>query len=440
MRRLFPILTAILALAVVAPEASARDWYVSAERGKGKKGTMEKPARDLSFILKKIEAGDVIHIAEGTYLSKNEAGSDVLKVPVQIIGGYADDFSTRDPWGKHRTVFTGQNPGGEWVQEPRLFIDLSKYRGKDFPKIVVDGLIIDQGPQNRYKGDARQLLVRKGGGGMKPSPDRGALVVSIGKANVADAKFDVEIVNNVVINAAPTQGAVTVRLHKNGTARIANNVILNTTGSGLVVASNWANNDEDASPKVVIENNTIAFAWLYDVMTTSYSGNALKIERYVQPTVRGNILLSADRHTIENHETEFPLALIDNIVALGKQSDYHEVSENTLARIEDVEDEAEMLSDDSEGNSAEQIALPVSAEWAELYAGRVLIDRAEVDEGIEPKEGWQNDLRGMLGLPLQAGNIGEVGGDVWLHQLPLDDALAVANGGPYAGKGARPPQ
>ena len=43
-----------------APAAQARDFYVSAKRGKGKKGTKDKPAKDIGNIVKKLKAGDVI--------------------------------------------------------------------------------------------------------------------------------------------------------------------------------------------------------------------------------------------------------------------------------------------------------------------------------------------------------------------------------------------
>lgn len=98
MRRLSPIATLVaIALMALPSSAQARDWYVSVARGKGKKGTKEKPAKDLGNIAKKLEPGDVVHVAEGTYLGRAKAGSTTLFVPVSIIGGYSDDFSKRDP-------------------------------------------------------------------------------------------------------------------------------------------------------------------------------------------------------------------------------------------------------------------------------------------------------------------------------------------------------
>ena len=57
----------------------------------------EKPAKDMGNIIKKLSPGDTVHIAAGVYLGKGKNGSDVITVPVSIIGGYSDDFSRRDP-------------------------------------------------------------------------------------------------------------------------------------------------------------------------------------------------------------------------------------------------------------------------------------------------------------------------------------------------------
>jgi hypothetical protein len=56
----------------------------------------------------KLKDGDTINIAEGVYVGREETGSDTVGAAVKIIGGWADDFSKRDPWGAHRTVFAGE--------------------------------------------------------------------------------------------------------------------------------------------------------------------------------------------------------------------------------------------------------------------------------------------------------------------------------------------
>ncbi len=105
---------------LAACNAFAVDFYVSAERGKGKVASKEKPAKDLGNIIRKLKPGDTVHIAAGTYLGKGKNGCDVIKVPVSIIGGYSDDFSKRDPWGEFKTILTGYNKTTNYKVDGRL--------------------------------------------------------------------------------------------------------------------------------------------------------------------------------------------------------------------------------------------------------------------------------------------------------------------------------
>ena len=130
-----------------------RDWYVSKTTGSGRLGTKEQPAKDLGNIISLLKPNDKIHIAEGTYMSKGKRGSDEINVPVQIYGGYDVTFSTRAPWTEHKTIFTGTN---EYLKltTPRIYIRTDQQRGKNGQLaegglIVVDGIIVNNGPRNR---------------------------------------------------------------------------------------------------------------------------------------------------------------------------------------------------------------------------------------------------------------------------------------------------
>ena len=70
-------LTLVSLILLSAIPAWSTDYYVSADCGRGKSATVEKPAKDMG----------------------NINGSDVITVPVSVIGGYSDDFSKRDSSG-----------------------------------------------------------------------------------------------------------------------------------------------------------------------------------------------------------------------------------------------------------------------------------------------------------------------------------------------------
>lgn len=64
-----------------APMGHAADWYVSQSTGKGKKATKEAPSKDLGNIITKLQAGDVVHIAEGVYLGRGKMAQTPLMYP-----------------------------------------------------------------------------------------------------------------------------------------------------------------------------------------------------------------------------------------------------------------------------------------------------------------------------------------------------------------------
>jgi len=406
----------------------ASDYYVSSSRGKGKAATKEQPARELSYIISKLKPGDTVHIAGGTYYGRGKSGCDEILVPVSIIGGYSDDFSTRDPWGEHKTILTGENSTKNYKVCPRLFIDLKKYQyhasgGKEMPPIVVDGLIIDQGPQNRYKDEGKSLLVRKANPkkGENPSPDRGALVISASRTKNLSGKWDIRVSNCIIMNSAATQGAMTVSGYKGSKVTINNNLVINNTGTGIYAGSMWQGSDEKAAPQFTISNNTILFTEKYDAYVQSFSGNSFKNDGSAVVELKNNVLACADRNGIQK-KGKWPLLLKDNIIVGNVQADYWETSGDMKIELDLLEDEAEYLDPDSSGNIDRKITIPVNKKWAQKYAERVMIDRNAVEADIKAQKTKANALRSILGLNLQAADL-SMDSPTWLPLMKVDDAV-----------------
>ncbi len=424
------VLAALLGAAALlaAGYARAEDYYVSAARGKGKAASKEKPASDLGNIVSKLKPGDTVHIVAGTYTGKGDDGADEITVPVSLIGGYSDDFSRRDPWGACKTILTGDNKTKNHKVAPRLHIDLNKYifhesGGTAMPKIVVDGLILDQGPQNRYKDDAKTLLVRKASPatGENPTPDRGALVITASRTKNLAGKWDVTVRNCIIVNSAPTQGALTVSGYQGSTITIENNLLINNTGTAIYAGSTWAGTDERAAPRFTIAHNTVLFTEKYDAFVQSFSGNSLKIDGAVVATVTNNVLAFADRNGIQK-EGKWKMLLKDNLILGNIQADYWEAAGDQKVELKDLEDEAEHLADGSTGNVATAIKVPVSDAWGKLYAARVVIDRNAAEADVKAQKTKINALRSILGLPLRADDL-KTDSPVWLPLMKVDDAI-----------------
>ncbi len=430
MRKLLVIL---LALTLFASPAAAKDYYVSINRGKGKKGTKEKPAKDLGNLIKKLAPGDTVHIAGGTYLGRGKTGANLITVPVSIIGGYDDTFSSRDPWGKHRTVFYGFNQSKNYSSGPSLMIDLAKYKEKNHP-ILVDGIIIDHAGRNRYKTDKEQKVLAKADPktGKNPSPSLGSLVIRVGKSEKFDRgpRWKITVQNCILMNSITTQGVLNVGAFKDSEVTIRNNLVINNSGFSIFAGSKFHG---DGAPKFLIENNTVLFTWRHFI--NNETGSSFGSDHNVVATLRNNVFAVADRYGV-NNGLGAKLLLVNNNIVGNLAVDYRE--KGMQIAWEDVEDEAELLDEDSEDNVQEALQVPVSKGWAAVYAARVVVDREKIEAEVGAKNTPANELRRILGLPLDGGTIKDVSGPCFVHRMPLEDAIK-AGSKQYGGRGCSKP-
>jgi hypothetical protein len=342
---------------------------------------------------------------------------------VSVIGGYSDDFSSRDPWGAHRTILSGDNHSENFDGMPRIMIDLMKYKGKKMPKIVVDGIIVDDSARNRYKTDKKLEIVRLANPktGANPTPSQGAFIIRVSKTGNFDpgAHWEIEVKNCVVTNSAPTQGAFTVSGYKGSKIRITNNIIINNTGSAVYAGTKYVGNE--APPEFDIENNTVLFTWKYEPSSQSFSGNSFKADNPTVVRLKNNVLGFADRAGVFN-ASKTDILLFNNIIVGNVETDYLEF--DTRIDLDDIEDEAECLHDDTEGNvGGEGLKIPIDAAWLKLYGSRILVDRNAQEADIKVQNTRANALRSILGLPVQGTSIAAPSTPAWLPALPLDEAI-----------------
>ena len=395
--------------------ASAREWYISIERGKGRSGTLEKPAKDLGNIISKLEAGDRIFIAAGVYLGRAANGSDAITVPVEISGGWNDDFTVRDPWGEFKTIFSGDHASDNFVTDYRLSIDTSKFSTNLKPlehRIVVDGIIFDNGDRNFYAGSEQLKIVRKGSASNNPTPESGGLVISTGQLG------EVIVKNCIVINTAPTNGAFSFFPGKAASVTISNNAAVNNTGVGFHLSKSFFGDTSEEYPSYTVENNISIFNEKHDPFAT-FGGSAIKLEAAINAVITGNVFAMNDSYGVDNAGRAEGVILTNNFFTGNVVADYLEF--DTKIQLEDIEDFAEYL-DDAADNRKELISLVVPQRWAEAYMARNIIDRAEAEEGVGALNTGANALRSILGLNLQ-GNDLAIDSEVWLPRMSLEEAF-----------------
>ena len=397
--------------------AKGKDYYVCKATGHGKVGSKEQPAKDLASLIAILQPGDVIHIAGGIYVSRQGRGSDKIEVPVQIIGGYSPDFSTRDPWGKYQTIFSGENRYNETSTLHRLIIEThmkyKEYKGE----ILVDGIIFDNGDRNYYKTDKQEIIIRQASPakGKNNTPENGGLKITVGKY------CNVTVKNCIITNTAPTGGVISMSANKNSKILIDNNLIINNTGEGIYAMTLFHTQNVAEQCEYTITNNTILFTWRHDELASSYSGNGIKFDTEISKLyIANNVIGFGDEGGVDNIKKCKALVLKDNLFTGNHNYDYREW--NTKMKITEVEDDSDILTGESTGNITAKISVPVNKEWAAIFASRNYVTRASVDAKVSAANSSSNDLRSMLGLPLQGNDVASET-NVWLHRMPLQDAI-----------------
>ena len=394
-----------------------RDWYISKNTGSGQLGTKERPAKDMGNIIHHLQPNDRIHIAEGIYMSKGKRGADEINVPVQIYGGYNTDFTFRDPWEAHKTIFTGTN---EYLKstDPRIYIRTDQQREANGQKstggaIVVDGIIVDNGPRNRYHKNEGLAIRRKASpkSQQNPSPESGGIVI------VASHFTKVMVRNCVVMNTAPTEGAISVRVFKGGEGHIINNFTINNTGYGIHARTGYVGSDVQYYPKFQIKNNTSLFTWKHDPIA-SYGGDALALDKTLVATVENNAF--AYGHMGGIYSKGAKITLKNNVFSGNGKYDYREINDKMAAN--DMVDEAMYLDPDSMDNQGLLIQIPVAQRWAEIYAGRDILSREAVDAAVTVPNTGANQLRSIFGLNQQGTGVA-TDAEVFLPLITIDEAL-----------------
>ncbi|MBK9257882.1 MAG: right-handed parallel beta-helix repeat-containing protein [Saprospiraceae bacterium] len=391
---------------------SGTNYYIRPD-GKGKEATKDAPAKDLAAIVMQLKAGDVVHIAAGVYTSKADQSSDVMNVPVSIIGGYSLDFNTRDPWGKYKTIFSGSNDISKALTTERIGI-LTDKGYKDWKgEIIIDGVIVDNGARNYYSDVKEEFIRRKASSekGMNPTPNTPGIKIRTGSGT------KVIIRNCVVTNTAPTQGAIDVQVGKDGSATIENNLIVNNTGEGIMCKSN--HHSATGQPSYYVRNNTILFTWKYDAIA-SHGGNSLMFDNSLTMVVENNVFGFSDYGGVNNIKQCKTVTLKNNLFVGHKKYDYQEYG--TGLKLDEMEDYANYITRESDNNYSKEIKLDINKSWAEKYFNRVEISRAEVDAAAKVSNSGANQLRAMFGLPLQASTV-KKDAEIWLHRMALEDAV-----------------
>ncbi len=363
------VLSALIASAATS-SAYAKDIYVSSETGKNENaGTAEAPIKFLWKAIQAAQEGDTIHVAKGNYPGEGKSGCQpkIEKNNLKIMGGYASDFKSRDPFSNSSVVMAPDDS----MNKCRLHTFYAERADNNLTGVVIDGFVIDRGSLNTYKqppnGDGSQDNSR--------SPNGATAIWLVGKGGF-------EARNNVILNSA--YGGIYVKAGKDSV--VSNNIVFSTIGRSIeaIAGSGWG------KPKMTIENNTSVFS--YKFSTTE--GRGLLLDNICTYEVKNNLFAFNDESGVALKFPNPAVNLSGNLFFMNKYGDHVTGGQGgKRVLVADFGDELTQAT----GNTTKDLSLPISKEWQGKWFSRV--DAAQGGLTMDAV----NQYRSAHGLPLQGG-------------------------------------
>jgi hypothetical protein len=359
-----------LALALSSADALARDIYVSSETGANDNdGTKEKPKKLLWRVMGELQAGDHVRVAEGRQEGQGKSGvmPPITVSGVTLEGGWAKDFSARDPF-KHLTIIEA-DPENAGSNGTVFAVATSDNKAFD---VTIDGFCIDRGPGNVYVADGEPGANKRIEGHADSSPwgyrelNRKQSSTNPVISLIGQGAFTVR--NCLIVNAA--WWGIYVKCGGSGTTTIENNLVLSCQDVGIeaIAGGGWG------KPTIVVRNNTVAFA----TTMGSARGRALSIDPkngdQGKVVVEGNVLAYCDGSGVD---PKFPakgdcVQLKGNLFYFNRRGDFSVADEKGCA-AKDFEDE---LTVSASGNVHEvpKFTAKMSRAWFDRWSIREYVD------------------------------------------------------------------
>jgi hypothetical protein len=418
-------LVAVFTLLVGIAAVDAAELYVSKDRGDNQNaGTKEAPFKNLESALKAAKPGDKILVAQGNYLGLRDKGYLEAPQPVELIGGYASDFSTRDIV-KYPTMVAPTNESAASGRKPLMSI-LNVPAGSHF---ILDGFIFDRGDQNAYS--PKDGIIEGLGGRILLDTERPAtgnstvhepLVCFTNKVN-AKVEGDLTIRNCVFLNGHfGVQGGF-----KNGNVKILNNVFVANKMAAIEIFGTGGKKGPkgpiEKSGDVEIAGNTILFTWsrLKDFADMGYGIRIMTMVSYnIHNNLIGCNILTGIDHTRGNLNEW--VKIDNNIIFMNKQAPllYVEPGKSAAGMMERVkiEDVGADLGLASCKNNTETLGspLPLNKTYFENYLSARYNEETDYDPNSPA-----NILREVHGLNKQGKLITQV--SMFANRYPREDAL-----------------
>ncbi|HPA96846.1 MAG TPA: right-handed parallel beta-helix repeat-containing protein [Thermoanaerobaculia bacterium] len=411
--------------------ASGSVLFVSKANGSNSNpGTREAPLANIDRAISRAAAGDTILVAEGVYNGTFDIGFLESDKPLRLYGGFAPDFSSRDPQA-HPTRIQPDNASAAKSRKALLTFT------RQIDGVVVDGFVFDMGQRNAYHAvegkpagveSGRLLLPPERSGGDNPTVTEPCLAIPS-----AAAGGDLLIQNNVFVNCA--KFAIQAGL-RSGNLRILDNVFVANRMAAIEAygtcagASGSGPGAAVSCGRVEIAGNVILFSWsrTKELKDMGYGVRVMtKLEYDIHDNLIGGNVLAGVDHSRFNPDRW--LRLDRNTFFVNRKADveYSPASNTTLdLRVEQLGD-LEIAS--ATGNRGEiPKGLAVDRAYLGGFLGAHYRETTDLDRN-SPANQW----RSALGLNLQGTMTSAV--SMYGNRYPWQKALELlaATGGRNSG-------
>ncbi|MBN2400247.1 MAG: right-handed parallel beta-helix repeat-containing protein [Candidatus Aminicenantes bacterium] len=403
------------------------EFFVAKGRGDNQNpGTREAPFKNIEAALKMAKAGDRICVAQGNYVGLRDKGYLEVPLAIELVGGYADDFSIRDVQKFPTTIIPDRHSAASGRKPLLNIINVSS--GTTF---VLDGFVLDRGAQNAYS--PKEGVIAGLGGRLLRATEKPAdgastveepLLCFTSKVN-ARVEGDITIRNCVFLNGHfAIQGGF-----KKGSVKILNNIFAANTMAAIEVFGTGGKKGPkgpiEKSGQVEIANNTILFTWsrLKDFADMGYGIRIMTMVGYdIHDNLIGCNVLTGIDHS-RNNPNQW-VKIDNNIIFLNKQAPLLYVEPGTSAagmmervKIGDMNADLGLASCRSNSDKM-NVKLPLHKVYLQSFLNARYSEAADFDPNSPA-----NVLREVLGLPKHGKLNTRV--SMFANRYPLPDALSL---------------
>lgn len=331
------IAASLLALAGTA-WAQGKTVYVS---GKGSnENSGESPTEPVKAIWKGIELageGGTVRIAEGSYEGRAKSGRWEVKSSLTLVGGYAEDFSVREPFTR-RTRLVGDGQGNT-----PLLVECEAGE-----TAVIDGLTIDGVNINDFTSGSLSL--------------RQTQVPNLLARTIGD-RSSIRIRNCLILNASNSgiyvEGYV-------GPISVTNCVILGARPAAIEVSTN-------NRATITIEGNTLLTPWRHDSRPPHTGGHAVKVTGAKGAVlIKGNLMGLSPECAVLNVDGANPKITLTGNVIVDCPKGIYETRINRKPFMPPLDEIGDADLIDGSGNTAVKfdfgLTKPTQNKMQKLYA------------------------------------------------------------------------